>query len=653
MPRGVERPSVLYWAAAGAVAVLVLAFPIPVSVSRDLVGAQLLHPAMSAELSSWSMPGASLLSALANGGGLWFQLPVLLCALLAFSLGCELESLLAGVAAAALSFWVMRINSPLDLEQLLLAAGMLLTGALLAVPTESPRLRDLSAGGAIAASLLVRGVLAPLPALLPLCGLFFKRRAKDMLGRAALLSAVPLIAILAWGCVQRGANGRFAFLEWTGGRADSNLITGALGMTGTVEGDANALAGAPRGGALSWAAGEAARHPLRFAAAVARRAGRAAGFSPLLFLLGLLGAARIARRESSAPVAVLAAYFLLFHCLMTVESRYFLPLWLLACPLAASCLGLIPAARGEPARSAPLAWLCFVPAAAGAACVLVLLLRFPWADRTERGLDRALLESPADADLLLMRGRLELKRGHADEARTAFDASYRLSEREEARFGSLLAAFMRGPRDGGLGALPSDGEQDTSQLELLKAFVRLEQGRDAEARAALARARARWTLEKRSFGSPDRPYEESLREVLRGSDTMLINVGFNTIFFALPKERRLALARRLPALGVDPLASYDLLVARFPRSESYRHDRGVVNVMLGRWAPAVSDLKAAIALNPDYKEAYRSLASACVESGDPRCAAAADRALLARSGLPASLRAEVEKELSVLDAGPK
>jgi len=641
---------VVYWAAACAIAVLVLAFPIPVSESRDIVGQQLLHPGISAELSSWSMPGASLLTALGSGGGrsgLWLQLPVLLCALLAFSLGCELESPLAGLGGAALAVGVMRAHNPLDPEQLLLSTGVLLTGALLAAPSKRPLWRDFAAGGAIAASLLARGVLAPIPALVPLCGVFFRSRAKDMLARAAALSLLPLVVILAWGFVQRGANGRFSFLEWSGPRADSNLITGALGMTGTVEGDAYGLAGVSgRGGVLLWAAGEVARHPARFAVAVARRAGRAASSAPLLFLFGLIGAARCARREDLAPVAALAGYFLLFHCLMSAESRYFLPLWLLACPLAASCVGLIPAARGAAARSAPVAWLCLVPAAAAASCVLALTARFPFAERSERGLDRALLASPSDPDLWLMRGRRELKRGRAESARSAFDASFRLSEREESRFGSLLAAFMRGPRDPGLLALPPDGEEGSSQAGLLKAFVRLEQGRDEEARAALARARADWTVEKRSFGEAEGPYEERLRGLLRDNETMFVNVGFNTIFFALPKERRLALARRLPALGVDPLASYDRLIARYPRNESYRHDRGVVNVLLGRWAPAVADLKAAIALNPDFKEAYRSLAAACVETGDRACAAEAGRALLARPGLPASLREEVAKELA-------
>lgn len=130
---------------------------------------------------------------------------------------------------------------------------------------------------------------------------------------------------------------------------------------------------------------------------------------------------------------------------------------------------------------------------------------------------------------------------------------------------------------------------------------------------------------------------------------MLINVGFNTVFFALPKTRRLALARRLPVLGVEPLASYDRLIARFPRNQVYLHDRGVVNVMLGRWTAAVADFKAAIALDPDFLEAYQSLAMACAEGGDPAGAAAAKRALLARPGLSDSLRGELQREISSLE----
>lgn len=218
----------VYWAAASAISAFVLLRPIPVAVSHDFVGVQLLRPELSRELSSWSMPGASLLAALTQDGGravVSLQLPVLLCALLAFSLGCELESLLAGLVAAVLAIGVMIKRSPLDLEQLLLSDGVLLVSALLAAPSKRPRWKDVAVGGAIAASLLVRGVLAPLPALVALSGAFFRQGARRVLLRAALLSLFPLLVILAWGLVLRSANGRFVFLEWSGTRADSNLIT--------------------------------------------------------------------------------------------------------------------------------------------------------------------------------------------------------------------------------------------------------------------------------------------------------------------------------------------------------------------------------------------------------------------------------------------
>lgn len=70
-----------------------------------------------------------------------------------------------------------------------------------------------------------------------------------------------------------------------------------------------------------------ARHPLRYAAAVARRWRVVAGYHPYLLAAALLGFILGRRKRAVRSLGLLAAYFWGIHCLMSIQSCYFAPLW--------------------------------------------------------------------------------------------------------------------------------------------------------------------------------------------------------------------------------------------------------------------------------------------------------------------------------------
>ncbi|MBU2572507.1 MAG: hypothetical protein KKH28_00305 [Elusimicrobia bacterium] len=255
---------------------------------------------------------------------------------LVFLTGCLLRGywtgfvslLLAGLAEASSGY-------AYDGEQSFYSIFLLLALSLLLLKRREDTFRNnILAGLAVGASMLVRTPLFLFPPLFALCDLLYGgARPGAFLRRALVFFAAAYVLLLPWGFLNKSITGKFSLFE--GGRADTNLITGAKGAIYTMEGDSRRLAGLDgAGGAFSFYAGEFAKAPGRFLLTALKRLRHIFFFSPLLFGLFLVALA-FSREPDRLRVFCLPLYFFLVHSLLSVEARYFYPMPYILPPLIA------------------------------------------------------------------------------------------------------------------------------------------------------------------------------------------------------------------------------------------------------------------------------------------------------------------------------
>ena len=413
-PRAALATALLLGAAALAAAAWQLASP-----GQDLAfnlgfyadrGEMLLH-AVKSRAVTWTMPLVSLLWAARQHLDIDPSLPArlagLLSALAAFGLGAGNGGPARGalfalaVSAAALT----RPNS--DTEQEIYSLALLL---FLNLELARQRARTLLpaalAGAAAGVTLLIRTPLFLFPLLSAAYNWSKEQTARRWLLGSAVFLLLAYAPLLPWARLNHSLTGKIIFLEEE--RPVSNLITGAMGLTFTIEGDARALAGISRDeNVYRWAASTVAAAPGRYAGAVARRAWHVFLMSPWLFLLAGLGLL-LARSPETRFLAFFCAYFVFLHCLLSIEERYFYPLrYVLALLGAAGAwellkrFGLALPGGNRDLFTRPL----FAGAAALAVAALVVLWRYPAAARPPLiALTRELGERPGEAWLLKRRG---------------------------------------------------------------------------------------------------------------------------------------------------------------------------------------------------------------------------------------------------------
>lgn len=311
---------------------------------------------------------------------------------------------------------------------------------------------------ALGASLLLRSPLLMFPPLL-LAAESFRRRP----GRAdaAWLLLGPAALLLPWVWMNWRVHGAFVPLEH--GAASSNLIGGALGLVGTMEGDARALL--PPGvtlesGLWAWAAREAAAHPLRAAEAFLRRLHLLAGTTPLLFALGAAAAWRGRADGAVRALAGLASYLLAAHAALAAQANYALPASALSAALGAH--GLLSLLRPAPApgRAAGRggAWVAAGISASAAIAVLGVCARYGWAPPAPRPASLAAPAGPLGAALAAARAADDeaaavemgrLLRSLRAEARVRGDAGSRAVERlaDSRRVYEALARLGSAPEE--------------------------------------------------------------------------------------------------------------------------------------------------------------------------------------------------------------
>lgn len=463
---------------------------------------------------------------------LWCALAFLLC-LSGYGLGCLLAGRAAGTAAAAALFAGQ--NYPgvfFDVEQRLYCLFLLVTANALALACRSRRLGRVLEACAVGLSFLARSALCWFPAVLAAVELLRPGAGgvRRGLAPAALALAVPFLFLLPWLRFNSAAGQKPALFD---GRGDWNMVTGAMGLVSTFEGDYRKLAGLERGeSALLWSAKRIISHPGAYTEGVIKRTGFIFSKHPLLFASWLVLAALLWRRPAFARVNLLILYFLALHLAFSTEERYFAPLLPLMAAVSAAALFAL-GERGGEARTEGMAVSAAGAAPvvlAGALCMLLLLrYRVPAAGYGKEDYMKALARSPGDAWLLQEYGRSRLLRG---DYKGAYDslgkAAVLLPDHAAVKIDLAAAALLRNRRHGRPSAgadliekLPADLYVASPGIDhILRAFYELDAGFPGKAAesARLARLARRkyihFKLRSDEAGRLDRAREEdtSLQE---------------------------------------------------------------------------------------------------------------------------------------------
>ncbi|MDD2805225.1 MAG: hypothetical protein PHV33_06690 [Elusimicrobiales bacterium] len=518
----------LFWAlaalAAGAAAWLVLgqrAYSVQNFEFYADRGEALFH-AVRSKAVSYSMPLLSLLVSTARyhlglEPGLLAKAAGALIALPAFAIGARGGGRARGALFALAALTAGLGGGSIEAEQVVYSLSVM---AFLSVEL----LRQARGGTALAAAsglaagltLLVRSPLFAFPLLAAGFQYFSLRPAlKKWLPATALFLGCSLLLLLPWVRLNHSLFGRVIPFEEE--RSTCNIITGASGVIYTIEGDARAFAGLSRTESpYPWAFRKILSSPLNYAAAVAKRLWQTFLMLWPLFLLAAAGYA-FWRGPEARFLVFFCGYFVLLHCLLSIEERYFYPLKFPLALLAAGGAWELLKKRLPGAATAwrdrltlPLLAALLLPAA----WALAVVWRYPGASKPALiAVEEALKEHPADPWLYKKKGELLLSFDLAGAGRAA------LREACAAGAGADLCCLTAALESAAPRACP--GSESLYELLLVKTLRELELGTYAEAEKTFAQARAHW-LEERN-GIKAMPYEsdrEHLARILETNKTL-------------------------------------------------------------------------------------------------------------------------------------
>lgn len=414
-------------------------------------GEGLLHgvpvPGISRAMPSYSVPNAFLCNHLSNFSSAAVRSAVLLaCAALVFALGALLYSSLCGAGAALL--YSLSPPASESGERWLYTLAVLIVAYLLVRRSKAPSLgNSLWLGAGLGAGLLMLPPLFLFPLLLVLFEWAKDRRLGPARRRDAVaLLLLPFLFLIPWIVMNWRLTGRLVVFE--DGRADNNIITGALGFVRTLGiGDSRSIADIPLSqNAFLWAVSEILRHPLRFLSAVAQRAAYAASLHPVLVLAASASMWIARKRDDCRALALLAVYFFAIHCLMPVQENYFVPAWpiliVLAFGLLSSWTRPVPERLKKLSATAVCALLALLLAAQ--ASVLGLVLAYPARAQAAGALDRELLKHPNDSWLWSERGMRLLRQGRALEASGDLSRAFALDPSRDRELNYAWALLASG-----------------------------------------------------------------------------------------------------------------------------------------------------------------------------------------------------------------
>lgn len=563
----------------------------------------------------------------------------------------------AGAAAGALAAW-SQADPPCHPQAALTFFVVLAAGALVLWSRRPSARRAAAAAAAAGASLALRSTLAFLP---PLVAAWSWRRGARR--SALVLALAPWAFPAVWAACNLSLHGRAAPFEM--GQASSNLVAGALGLVGTVEGDLDALApdlpdGLDTSATAGWAAREALSHPRRTLDAVVFRLVFVFRTAPLLWAAASVGFLAARRRPEARALALLAAGFVGAHAVMAVQPNYFIPLTPVLAALSTAPLWARRARLGAGFDRAAGAAAAAVLAAGlgagagGAVWAMGLGVRHAWraqgrpADSAD-ALAAALAQDPDDAYLRLWRGGRSLRRGDLLGAAADFDASAEAGlgrARPLADWARLLAGGVAGFRDvRGL----SCAERALSGL--FEAEAAALAGRPDAAGLARAALDARRSCALARSGGGGALFSDAA--ALRGLLAELAAVA--------PAGRRLASPRllgatlapadatawRALAIGLQDLGDADGALDAYarvgPAAADVLADKAVALALSGRAAEAKALLEEGLRADPGLAAAALTLGALLEGEGDPDAARAVYRRALAAGG--GRLRPELERRL--------
>ncbi|MBI5211362.1 MAG: tetratricopeptide repeat protein [Elusimicrobia bacterium] len=489
----------------------------------------------------------------------WDSLPVLLVSVLVFAFGALAGSMLLGFSGTLLfHLAVLEPSSALwGHPQPFYAVLVALVGCLSVWRARSPTFANGTLLGlAIGVSLLYRSPLA----LFPLVLAFYEWTAVHRLSlrscwRQVLpLVVIPYLMLLPVVLMIGTANGRLSVFE--GKAIYNNILTATAGTVSTVapgqDWEVVVYDVDPHDGkaVIGRAVETASRHPGRFIRGIAARLFFAVSLQPFLTILCLVSLWRHRAREELRPPALLALYFILAHCLMSVRAEYFTPLWPVLAGLAAQGLAgfgcgkegrpavhwlravrygslgtaLAGAALNAPAAAGVLAFTLglsasgsedqrarrvgrglalavLVPALAGGAHVLGLTVRYRAMVKAGlspgESIDAAIAAAPGQDWLYAARARERLTQGDFNGAGDDYLRASALRPGTQAWAIDWAWARMLGGRFGPLLLLQPPGsslEGDWGKLHVARSAAYGRLGQDRHARDELKRGLEFWLL---------------------------------------------------------------------------------------------------------------------------------------------------------------
>jgi tetratricopeptide (TPR) repeat protein len=482
-------------------------------------------------------------------------------------------------------------------------------------------------GAAIAASLSFKSPLFFLPVFVCLY-MLWRVREVDRKQLLVFICAAYSFSLI-WGLMQRAVYGHWVFTEWH--RADANIVGGALGLTGTTEGDITNFVGLPDGAnVLPWAIHETVMHPLRYLTAVGHRLGISFVYAKWYWIAGLAGFWINRRRKEWVLLFLLCMYFLLLHCTMPVETRYLQPL--LPVLLCAGC-GIIYAL---PKRSG----LCRPSPFAGKIAAAVLIAIAPFfiyttalvaaypvrAKYFKTTVAQALAHDPDNYMLLQLRSQELRDEGSAAENLSVWEKLYAFNGldlyNERVYEGYALALMLSG-KPGGLVEKELDGR--TVGARFLKTLELARAGKKSQAAAeyerVLSAAGAQrgifrgwgfaWDVQVyHEFSSPDRQQrieevDKWLRKIRREQrmsaiqilDSAGIDVSFYAYSWVLEYENK---------FPEDAYSMIQISLKKEPQNATYLSERGIIQARRGKIKDALADINKVIAFAPDNYPAHMS-----------------------------------------------
>lgn len=575
-----------------AAAALIWSLPFPQASRQEISFAygcaeagQALRHGLPFDTVSYRMPGSSLLAAwLTWSNPFGWEVYAWFCDLAQSILLAGLAYQLRGAwgaAAALLLFGLFRPQSAIqgDYPQRVVCLLALTAAGLLVWSARRPGARRLLAlAAACGASLIFRSTLVFFSPLLAAAAFRELPSSKSLRRGLLALLIIPFLFLLPWISLNARVHGRFVPLEF--GQADLNVVTGALGLVQTVEGNITALLPQgmdPSSSKLLWAAREALGHPRRALRAFLLRLKFVVLLNPVLFLLAAAGL-WLGRGRPFRWLALLAGSHLFIHCLMSIQENYVLPLWPL---LAALGAGLIPE-RSSPSWKPDLgSWPALAAlglALGGAGLTMGTCLAYPSRAAAPDAWSQAAARSPEDPWILFQIGSRLMEKGQVREALALLRKA--AQKRPDLPKHRLYLAWAQAQLGQPLPLMAWRQEQDSGleasrELELTARIWRaavlrphLPRQARAELKAALE-APGSNVLVRGTHG----PAEKEVQGRLKTAEPSWLFGRLDTALASLPPEKRLPLLEDLSALAEAPLKDQLLRQATLLNLRAERHKR--------------------------------------------------------------------------------